>query len=185
MKKENIKECSIKLKRITMPAAIANRLKKNSNDDNLQTLSTIDHGDENLNYEFEPSTDNDPPNNCFTPEDFCQNYQDLINIVNAMINRQQEHGNKPFDIERTIADGLRAGTWALNNYQGHYIISKLDDNNRILQAKKIHTMYFFPEQAAPKGSKTKYNDNNTKDEANEDTKSRKDNDIQTTKSTNI
>ena len=175
VQKENIKECSINLKRIPTPATISSRLIRNSNEYNLQMLSTIDHEDEHLNYEFELSTENDPPNNYFTPEEFCQDNQGLINIVNTMINRRNEHDNEPFDIERTIAGGLRVGTWALNIHKSkdgksHYINSKLDDNNRILQTKEIETMYFFPELAAPKGSKT--NVHHTKDDAKDDSKSR-------------
>ena len=99
-----------------------------------------------------------------------------------MINSHQDNENQPFDIERTVAGGLRAGTWTLNNYQSqdgqsHYIISKLDDNNRILQAKKIETMFFFPSPIPPKGSKAKNNINNTKDKEDEHIKTRNDNDM--------
>ena len=140
--KDNIKNCTINLNRIATPATITNRVIRNSNDDNLDTVQNKDHNDDNLNYEFDPSSENDPPNNCYTPEDFCQNYQGLGDIINTVIELHQET-NKPFEIANTIADGTRTGTWAMNDFQGKYIISKLGDNNRILVSKKIETLYFY------------------------------------------
>ena len=42
----------------------------------------------------------------------------------------------------------------MNNFQGNYIISKLEDNNRIIDSKKIETLYFYHrEKASPKEQK--------------------------------
>ena len=63
-----------------------------------------------------------------------------------------------FYIERTVEEGLRAGTWALIRYPGndgnsHYIIVKVNDNNRILQSKEIESMCFFPSETPVKNGK--------------------------------
>ena len=63
-----------------------------------------------------------------------------------------------FYIERTVEEGLRAGTWALIRYPGndgnsHYIIVKVNDNNRILQSKEIESMCFFPSITPVKNGK--------------------------------
>ena len=132
------------------------------NDENIQTISTIDQKGENLNFEADTSEDYDLPNNCYSPEDFHQNRQVLINVVNTMINKFQANDHQPFYIERTIEEGLRAGTWALNRYKSivgnsHYIIVKVNDNNRILQSKEIETMCFFPSITPAKNGKDETN----------------------------
>ena len=163
-KKGTIKECTVNLSKLAnsvvlnQPAKISSRPIRNSNDENIQTVSTIDYEEENLNYEADTSDEYDLPNNCYTPEDFYQNRQVLINVVNTMINKFQVNDHQPFYIERTIEGGIRAGTWALNRYQSndgnsYYIIVKVNDNNRILQAKEIESMCFFPSLTPAKNSK--------------------------------
>ena len=79
-----------------------------------------------------------------------------------MINKFESKEYQPFYVERTVEEGLRAGTWALNKYKSidgtsHYIVIKVNDNNRILQSKEIPSMCFFPSITPAKNGKEEIN----------------------------
>ena len=166
--KGTIKKCTVNINKLdatanhAQPAKVSNRPIRNSNEDNLQTISSIDFEADNLNFEADTSDDYDNPNNCYSPEDFHQNKQVLINVVNTMINKFESKEFQPFYVERTVEEGLRAGTWALNKYKSidgnsHYIVVKVNDNNRILQSKEIPSMCFFPSITPAKNGKDETN----------------------------
>ena len=73
-----------------------------------------------------------------------------------------ENDNKPFTIEHTIADGIGAGTWLINKFQGMYIVIKMEDNNRILTPKQIDTTVFYPVEEKPS------NDDDTQTQSHKD-----------------
>merc|ERR1712242_492080 len=116
---------------------------------------------------------NDRPNNFYVPVDFHMNRRVLVNIVNTMINKLEKNDYQPFHIERTIEEGLRSGSWALIKYfdkykKAHYLIIKINDNNRLLQSKKIESKCFFPDIPA-KNSNESYQEEQTAAEEEEQT----------------
>ena len=149
-KKGTIKPCMVNINRLNQPAKVTNRPIRNSNQDNIQTTNAVDFEDDNLNYEADSTDEYDQPNNFYTPEEFHMNRSVLENIVNTMINMHENDEYQPFHIERTIEEGLRAGSWALLRYfdkdkKKHYLIIKINDNNRLLQSKNIESKCFFPD----------------------------------------
>merc|ERR1711973_815709 len=158
-KKGTIKDCTVSINRLNQPAKITNRLMRNSNQDNINTVSTVDFEDENLNYEPDTNDEYDHPNNFYSTEDFHMNRRVLVNIVNTMINKLENNDYQPFHIERTIEEGLRSGSWALVKYfdkykNAHHLIIKINDNNRLLQSKKIESKCFFPDIPAKKSNRS-------------------------------
>merc|ERR1712242_400785 len=113
----------------------------------------------NLNYEADSTDEYDHQNNFYSTEDFHMNRRVLVNIVNTMINKLEKNDYQPFHIERTIEEGLRSGSWALIKYfdkykKAHYLIIKINDNNRLLQSKEIESKCFFPDIPAKTGNES-------------------------------